>query len=178
MRLAFVGTDSTLKSSIARTLGVDLQLPLFKGVLDKAATDKGLKNWSACDPQQIFEMLDEAVAGHAADIDKHDNGIFTLTSIEILAYYMMWCAGGSLEEQSRNVIQNCVHFAKNYDRIFLLVLKKQNYDDAKKPWTGDIMFDYSMEYMMRGIIHRFGIQHYVIDEDTLEYGKNSILEFL
>ena len=178
MRLAIVGTDSSLKYPIARALGTDLQIPIFQGVLDKAVADNRVSRIDTCSPEQSYEFLNEAIVAHASDIDKYSDGIFTLTSVEILAYYMMWCVEGCSEELSRNSIKNLVHFAKNYDRIYLIVLKKQTYDDAKKPWGGTLLFDYSIEYMMRGILHRFGINHYIIDEDTLEYGKNAIMETL
>lgn len=179
MRIAIVGTEGSLKVPTAHSIAGSTGLPLYYPPVDEMAAKIGIANFDSAGHDLIFKLLDALMRDHSTImVSAAAKGIFALSSIEMLAFYMMWCSRVSDTEQSRAVIRNCVDFTKHYDKIFLVVLDKDNFGTSGSVLGGHLMHEYAMEYLIRGIMNRFGIKYREIHHKDVESAISEIMSLL
>lgn len=176
MKIAMVGTEGSLKEaaaiSVAEKIGYSYR-PTNVHNICKRHFDSPIVSAGS---QKIFRAIDDIMTEHSALAVSPGSGVFGITSIEFLAYYLYYCSADEPPEQSRNVIKNCAHFVNNYDYVAFITLGVKTYDgESKKIFGGNIALEYCQEYIMRGIINRFGIKHEAFHASEIEILVSEII---
>ncbi len=179
MRVAIVGSENSLKMpavhGVSKILGIQPDIPDMGGAMKKHGI-KGAEDFK--EPALVYKLLDTLDDDHKRKVVAAQNIISGFTTIEMLAYYLYWCVKDFDTEHTRTVFKNCIDFARrHYDGVFLVIVDKDTHDNEAKPiFGGDLFFEYMMEYIMRGILERFGINHHIIHGKNVETVISDITE--
>jgi hypothetical protein len=177
MRIAIMGTDGSLKRAAARNVASLLRIPYEDTVPEDVQRITGASKCHQARPGELFSVLDGMMQDHQRRAEGVRSAVFPVTTVEILSYHLLFCAGYSDPNVSRNAIINCAKFTMNYDHLFLITLEKETHDAEEESFfAGNIAQEYAMEYMMRGVIGRFGLNYWEIKEKTVEATVNEIID--
>lgn len=170
MKIAIIGTENSLKTplavSVGHAIGNSYLETSVRAVMDKMK----MKSFKDCGPTEAFQLIDLVMQNHSEKVTKSHSGVFGISSIECLAYYLYYCSATEPVDQSRNVIKNLINFVINYDHIFVVPFNKDTFDhDAQdRIFGGNLAFEYMLDYLMHGILDKFAIRHTVLTEKDIE----------
>lgn len=179
MRIAIVGTPGSLRTPVAASAAKYFGMRHITIPAEDIAAQAGLaRPIRGCPPSSAFKAIDDVMQAHLESARNNPTGMFDTTSIELLAYYLYACSETESPEQTRNVIKNCLDFLPNYSKVFVVANFKDLHEDSGSVFGGNVAFEYCLEYIMWGIVERFGINHYRVQEPNLEMCVARVVEIL
>ncbi len=153
MRIAVIGTHSTGKTTLAKALSRELNIP----VIEECARSHDIKHASV---EEYIKIQENILAEQIKAESKHQNFISDRSTIDNLAYWIHSCAPMVDAVTNRSYTKTALENVTTYTNIFLLVPEFYPRDDGFR--DTNIIYQLQIAETINTILYLHQIPHHVL----------------
>jgi nicotinamide riboside kinase len=177
-RVALSGCGGSGKSTLATELSKELGWDRIEEGVRDYLKDNNIESLRGMTPERTMAMQIEMLQRKVEKESTTENFIADRSTADNVAYALRWCAWDLPESAMKEYIGTAYHHAYNtYDLIIHLpwgIIPLQN-DGVR---SNKLMYQYEIDALIRGILMKWELPHYICTSVTLDDRVNECLHIM